>query len=113
MPTIAGHYRLVLCSCPSVAVAKALADKVLRARLVACVNIGPQSTSMYWWQDHLHSEEEVVLSMKTTAAQMPALTTAITEAHPYEVPEIIALPIIAGHEPYLSWLDQVTQAEPK
>jgi periplasmic divalent cation tolerance protein len=102
-------FRIVLCSCPNLATAKALADKLLRARLVGCVNIGAQSTSMYWWEDHIHSEEEVMLTMKTTAAQIGSLFDAIQQAHPYEVPEIIAVPISEGSDSYLSWLTKVTQ----
>lgn len=102
-------FRIVLCSCPNLATAKALADKLLRARLVGCVNIGAQSTSMYWWEDHIHSEEEVLLTMKTTESQISALFEAIQQAHPYEVPEMIALPISEGSANYLSWLAKVTQ----
>lgn len=102
-------FRIVLCSCPNQATAKALADKLLRARLVGCVNIAAQSTSMYWWDDHIHSEEEVMLTMKTTEAQIAALFDAIQQAHPYEVPEIIAVPISAGSDSYLRWLTKVIQ----
>lgn len=102
-------FRIVLCSCPSQAIAKALADKLLRAKLVGCVNIGAQSTSMYWWDDHIHSDEEVMLTMKTTEAQIAPLFEAIQKAHPYEVPEIIAVPISEGSEGYLRWLTKVIQ----
>ncbi len=106
--TMFTEFRIVLCSCPNQATAKALADKLLRARLVGCVNITAQSTSMYWWEDHIHSEEEVMLMMKTTTAHVDALFAAIQKAHPYEVPEIIAIPIAEGSSDYLRWLTKVT-----
>lgn len=102
-------YRLVLCSCPDKHVAKAIADKVLRARLAACVNISAASTSMYWWDDHIHAEEEVVMQIKTTQQAVTALFDLIQTAHPYDVPELIALPITEGSQNYLAWLEQVTQ----
>lgn len=102
------EHRLVICSCPDKLVAKALADKILRARTAACVNISAPSTSMYWWDDHIHAEEEVLLQIKTTAVQLDALFELIHTAHPYEVPEIIALTITSGSDDYLAWIKQVT-----
>lgn len=103
------EFRFVLCSCPDKHVAKAIADKVLRARLAACVNISAASTSMYWWDDHIHAEEEVTMQIKTTSASLNALFDLIQTAHPYDVPELIALPITEGSQSYLAWLTQVTQ----
>ncbi len=104
------QFRLVICSCPSKAVATALADKILRARYAACVNISAPSTSMYWWEDHIHADEEVLLQIKTTADQLEALFELIQTGHPYDVPEIIALDITTGSEAYLNWIQQVTQS---
>lgn len=105
---MSASYYLVFCSCPDKSTAKAIAEKVLRARLAACVNIGGPSTSMYWWDDHLHSDEEVILNIKTTAPQLEALFAMVQAAHPYDVAELIATPIAAGSEAYLQWLTEVT-----
>ncbi|MDN7125053.1 divalent-cation tolerance protein CutA [Pseudidiomarina terrestris] len=100
-------FQVVLCSCPDKGTAKAIAEKVLRARLAACVNIGAPSTSIYWWDDHLHSDEEVMLAIKTSQQHLEALIAMVEAAHPYDVAELIALPVTAGSEAYLSWLKEV------
>ncbi|RUO63498.1 divalent-cation tolerance protein CutA [Pseudidiomarina insulisalsae] len=105
---MSASFQLVFCSCPDRGTAKAIAEKVLRARLAACVNIGAPSTSMYWWDDHLHSDEEVVLNIKTTTARLEALFETIQAAHPYDVAELIAIPITSGSDAYLGWLSEVT-----
>lgn len=105
---MSASYHLVFCSCPDKNTAKAIAEKVLRARLAACVNIGAPSTSMYWWDDHLHSDEEVILNIKTTTSQLESLFEMVKAAHPYDVAELIAVPIQAGSEGYLQWLTEVT-----
>lgn len=104
------EFRLVICSCPSKPVATALAEKVLRARYAACVNISAPSTSMYWWNDHLHADDEVLLQIKTTADQLEALFQLLQTEHPYDVPEIISLNISSGSDAYLNWIKQVTQS---
>ena len=104
------EFRVVICSCPDKHVAKALADKVLRARLAACVNISAACTSMYWWDDHIHAEEEVLMHIKTTTDAIASLFDLIQTAHPYDVPELIAVPISEGSADYLAWMKQVTQS---
>ncbi|CAB0151789.1 Divalent-cation tolerance protein CutA [Pseudidiomarina piscicola] len=101
-------FHVVLCSCPDKGTAKAIAEKVLRAGLAACVNIGAPSTSIYWWDDHLHSDEEVMLAIKTSQSHLDDLFAMVEAAHPYDVAELIALPITAGSEAYLQWLKEVT-----
>ncbi|KFZ30506.1 hypothetical protein IDSA_08165 [Pseudidiomarina salinarum] len=103
-------FRIVFCSCPDRGTAKALAEKVLRQRLAGCVNIGATSTSMYWWDDHLHSDDEVVLTIKTTTGQLPELFSALQQAHPYDVPELLAVPVSEGGNEYLDWLAQVVRS---
>ncbi|WP_417666226.1 divalent-cation tolerance protein CutA [Pseudidiomarina sp.] len=107
---MSSEHRLVICSCPDKHVAKAIADKVLRARRAACVNISAPSTSMYWWDDHIHADEEVLLQIKTTASELDELFKLIQTAHPYDVPELIAVPITEGSAEYLGWIKQVTQS---
>lgn len=96
--------RLVITNCPDEETANRIALAVVEAKLAACVNILPRVQSIYRWQGAVESAVEVPLLIKTTAAAYPALEAAIRESHPYDVPEIIALPITAGLPAYLNWL---------
>ena len=96
--------RLVITNCPDEETANRIALAVVEAKLAACVNILPRVQSIYRWQGAVESAVEVPLLIKTTAAAYPALEAAIRERHPYDVPEIIALPITAGLPAYLNWL---------
>ena len=95
---------IVITNCPDEETANHIALAVVEARLAACVNILPRVQSIYRWQGAVESAVEVPLLIKTNAATYPALEAAIRERHPYEVPEIIALPISAGLPAYLNWL---------
>ncbi|HXE37535.1 MAG TPA: divalent-cation tolerance protein CutA [Azonexus sp.] len=95
---------LVITNCPDEASANAIALAVVEARLAACVNILPRVQSIYRWQGSVESATEIPLLIKTSAANYPALEQAITKLHPYEVPEIIALPIAQGLPAYLNWV---------
>ena len=97
--------RVVLVTAPSGEVAAALAHAVVEERLAACGNIVPGLRSIYRWQDEVRDEPEVLLLLKTTAGRVAALTHRITELHPYEVPEVLALPVSAGLGSYLSWVE--------
>jgi periplasmic divalent cation tolerance protein len=96
---------VVLCNAPPDR-AEAIARAVLEARLAACVNIVPGVTSLYWWQGAIARDAESTLILKTRAELVPALTEAIRAAHPYEVPEVIALPVAPGlgNAAYRAWL---------
>lgn len=102
---------LVLCTCPDLACAEQLAHQVVAARLAACVNIIPDLQSIYHWQGQREQSRELLLLLKTTEARYPALEQALRQQHPYQVPEIIALPIVQGFESYLTWLQTHTQPE--
>jgi len=104
---------LVLTNLPDAASAEALAHELVRQRLAACVNILPAVKSVYRWQGALEQAGETMLLIKTGAARYEALQAAIRAAHPYEVPEIIALPIAAGLPAYLDWIAQQSAAEVK
>lgn len=101
--------RLVITNCPDEETANRIALAVVEAQLAACVNILPRVQSIYRWQGAVKSAVEVPLLIKTTAAAYPALEAAIRERHPYDVPEIIALPITAGLPAYLNWLAAETR----
>ena len=95
---------LVLTNLPDGESARALADHVVAARLAACVNILAPCRSIYRWQGNIEQAEEVPLLIKTTAARYAELEAAIRARHPYELPEIIAVPVAHGLPDYLSWV---------
>ncbi|GHD65560.1 divalent-cation tolerance protein CutA [Jeongeupia chitinilytica] len=96
---------VVICNCPDAATADRLATGLLEARLAACVNRLAPVQSIYRWEGRIETAEEVPLLAKTTLAAFPALQLWLAERHPYEVPEIIALPVTAGLPAYLDWLN--------
>ncbi len=97
---------VVLCTCPSEEVAKALATKAVESRLAACVNIIPGLTSIYTWQDKLETANESLLLIKTTADAFPKLEALLLHEHPYECPEVIGLNIEHGTRGYLQWIEK-------
>lgn len=99
---------LVLTNVPAAAIAEKLACVLLERRLAACVNILPAVRSLYRWQGQLEEADEVMLQIKTTQCNYPELEAAIKAAHPYDVPEIIGIPIVSGLPAYLDWIKQET-----
>jgi periplasmic divalent cation tolerance protein len=84
--------------------ARRIADGLLTQRKAACVNIVPGVTSVFWWQDKLDSEQESLLIVKTKASLLNEIVTLVKEIHSYDVPEVIALPIVGGNQDYLQWI---------
>jgi periplasmic divalent cation tolerance protein len=97
-------FQVVLVTAPNLNTARKLAKAALEARLVACANLVPKIESHYWWEGKIESSREVLLLLKTTQRQLPRLESLILAGHPYDTPEIIALPISSGTAPYLSWI---------
>ena len=98
----------VWCTCPDTAVARRLASGLVEAGLAACVNILPEIRSIYRWQGQVHDEGEALLIAKTTRLSYPQLESWLLEKHPYDVPEVLALPVHGGSAEYLDWvIDQV------
>ncbi|MDP3439021.1 MAG: divalent-cation tolerance protein CutA [Azonexus sp.] len=95
---------LVLTNCPDEETANTIALAVVEAQLAACVNILPRVQSIYRWQGVVESATEIPLFIKSTAANYPALEKLIAGLHPYEIPEIIALPMAQGLPAYLNWV---------
>ena len=95
---------LVFCTCPDDIAAGRLAERLVERKLAACVNILPAVKSVFYWQGKLENEQETLLLIKTIAARFGALRDWLTEAHPYDNPEIIALDVVAGAKPYLDWV---------
>ena len=99
---------LVLTNLPDAYSAHALAGALVEARLAACVNILAPCRSVYRWQGRTENAEEVPVLIKTTAARYPELEAAIRARHPYELPEIIAVPVDRGLPAYLEWVTTET-----
>lgn len=95
---------VVLTTLPADADAGAFARALVEERLAACVNIHGPMTSVYRWEGKVQEEGERQLTMKTTASRMEALRARIQTLHPYEVPEILVLPVVDGAESYLQWV---------
>jgi periplasmic divalent cation tolerance protein len=99
-------YLIVLCTCPDRETAESLANEALAQRLAACVNIIDRVTSVFEWQSAIEREQEVLLLAKTSREAYDALEILWKSRHPYELPEVIAVPIETGSESYLQWIDQ-------
>jgi periplasmic divalent cation tolerance protein len=97
---------VVLSTCDSEAQAARVAHHLVEHRLAACVNIIPGARSIYRWQGKVEATTELVLMVKSRRDLFDRLRAAIQEVHSYEVPEVIALPIVDGSERYLAWLDR-------
>jgi periplasmic divalent cation tolerance protein len=103
------EYIVVLITTPSREVGEQVARALLDARLVACVNLVSAIDSLYWWQGEIQSEQEVLLIAKSRADLFEdGIIPTVRAVHPYEVPEIIALPILMGSQGYLDWIDKET-----
>jgi periplasmic divalent cation tolerance protein len=103
---------VVLTTCESLDQARTLARALVERRLAACVNILPGATSIYRWhrdgKDAIEEAPEILLLIKSRRDVFPQLQAAIAHLHTYEIPEAIALPITAGSDAYLNWLDRET-----
>jgi periplasmic divalent cation tolerance protein len=96
---------VVLTTCDSEMLAEQLARHLVEHRLAACVNILPRARSVYRWQEKIEDAGEWVLLIKSRRDLFAALRAEIQKLHTYEVPEVIAIPIVDGSEAYLGWLD--------
>jgi periplasmic divalent cation tolerance protein len=100
---------IVLTNCPDAEVADRIARTLVEQKLAACVNRLPAVDSVYRWQGAVERAVEVPLLIKTTRERLPEVQEAIRALHPYEVPEIIAIPVVAGLPVYLRWVVDETQ----
>lgn len=99
-------YIVVFVTASSKKEAQNLARGLLRNRLCACVNIVDKIESLFWWEGKIDSASETLLIIKSTKAKLPKIMKLVKSKHSYEVPEVIALPIIGGLKPYLRWIDE-------
>jgi len=89
--------------------AQVIAKLLLEKRLIACANVVPKVSSMFWWQGVLESEDECMLILKTKTSLLSEVVEMVKSAHSYDIPEVIALPIIGGNEDYLKWIGDETK----
>ena len=104
------EYLLVMTNVSDIKVGKSIAEKIIQERLAACVSVSPPGHSLYWWQNKITEDQEHTLFIKTKKDIYPELEEKIRQIHPYEIPEIIAFPILVGSQDYLDWIDKETQA---
>lgn len=102
------EHLLVLTTCPDRSSATRIATALLEEKLAACVNQVPGIRSLYQWEGRIEHDDEVLMLIKTTGAAYGRCETLIREHHPYELPEVIAVPMAAGSDAYLKWISQST-----
>ncbi|MCS6817850.1 MAG: divalent-cation tolerance protein CutA [Blastocatellia bacterium] len=107
---MSGEYCVGMITTSSREEAQRIAEALVHERLAACVTIVPEVESVYWWEGRIVRDREVLLLVKTMRAKWPRLMAVVKERHSYQVPEIIALPIVEGSEAYLEWLAQSLNA---
>ncbi len=97
-------YQLVLTTCPDVETGERIARTLVTERLAACVNILPVAKSVYMWKGRVESAAEQLLVIKSMARAYRAIQKRLLELHPYELPEVITVPVTGGLPDYLAWL---------
>ena len=105
--------RVVFITTPTRSRALTIARALIRRRLAACVNCVPGVRSIFRWQGRVEACAETLLIAKTTASRLPALTAAVRRLHPYELPEVLALPATGGSAAYLRWVARSCVSEEK
>lgn len=104
-------YIVVLITAPSESVAREIAEVLLEKKLAACVNLVTSINSLYTWQGRTNDDKEILLIAKSRAELFEeGIIPAVKKAHPYQVPEILALPVLMGSQEYLDWIEEVTNA---
>ncbi|AKG69433.1 MULTISPECIES: divalent cation tolerance protein CutA [Serratia] len=96
---------VILCTAPDEATAQELAARVLGEKLAACATLLPGATSLYYWEGKLQQEYEVQMLFKSDRQHQQALLTYLKQHHPYQTPELLVLPVMAGDKDYLSWIN--------
>ncbi len=95
---------MVMTTAPDLMLAKHIAHHLVEDGVVACANLGQVCLSMYMWKGELQGDEEVPLTFKTTVARVPELAERLRRAHPYDLPELLCLPVLGGYASYLDWV---------
>lgn len=97
--------QIVLTTCPDTRSARHIARALVQERLAACVNIVPLAASVYRWRGRVESARELLLLIKSRKRDFATLKARLLALHPYELPEVVAVGIAAGHAPYLAWIE--------
>ena len=103
---MAKNYIFIMVTCASKTEARKISARLLAKRLVACANILPKVESRFWWKGKLDTASELLVTMKTVRSNFKKIEAEIKRIHSYDVPEIIALPIVAGSRDYLDWISK-------
>lgn len=103
------NHIIILTTLPDEAVARRLAQELIKGQMAACINILPRMSSIYSWKGKIEEGQEHLLMIKTRAECYSAIEQAIKAQHPYELPEIIATPISHGLPEYMNWIDENSQ----
>lgn len=103
--------RVVLTTAPDRETAERLGRLLVAERLVACANVVDGITSIYRWEGDVERDPETLVIFKTTGERVDAVVGRVAELHPYDVPEVIALPVVGGHGPYLTWVRDASSEE--
>lgn len=96
--------QVILMTAPGTEVAESMVRALVGEKLAACGNIVRGVTSIYRWQGEIQTDAEVLIVLKAVARAVPALVARAAELHPYDVPEVLAMPVLTGHEPYIAWV---------
>ena len=96
---------VVLVTTPNRAASEKLSKLLVQRKLAACANIIPGLKSRYWWKGRIETAKEELLLLKTNSQKLPKLKETVRKNHPYTVCEILALPVVDGHPPYLKWMN--------
>ncbi len=104
-------YAVLLVTTPTSDEAELIARVLLEGRKAACITTIPRVSSYFWWEDKITSSEESLLIIKTRAELLDEIIRVVKEFHSYEVPEIIALPVIGGNHDYMEWIDKEVESK--
>ena len=99
-------YIVILITVPSLSEAESIAAALIKEKLAACVNMVSGVKSVFWWEGKMDKAEEVLLVVKSKKAKLAKIISKVKSLHSYQVPEIIAIPLIGGYKPYLDWIDE-------
>lgn len=107
-PATADDVAVVYVTAPSADVARRIAGELVASRAAACVNIVPGVTSVYRWKGAVEADDEVLMLVKARRGELAALTAAVKALHPYDEPEVLAVPAVGGSETYMKWVLEST-----
>ncbi len=100
---------VILVTTPSIDEARKIGNALVEEKLIACANIIPQVESIFYWQDKVCNEKEVLMIIKTRKKLIDKIIKRVKSLHSYTVPEVVALPIIKGSKDYIKWVKEVTK----